>query len=259
MDAPLFRSRALDARRRAGSDEPLDLRTAAWTGLAVAAVALVIAVCAFVMVVEIPRRVTVRGYLTPEHGVIQVRAPNAATIVEQFVAQGDEVEMGQAILRLDSRQEAVVRAPRSGRILRLPHRAGGSLHAGQVVATLGPAGSPLRAVLLIPPAAAGMVTVGQAIVLRFDAFPYQRFGTRQGQVMRVGGSVVMPGESEHPFALTDPVFEALASLDADHLEAYGRRWPLSNDQAFEADVVLERATVLERMLDPLRSMAGSGR
>jgi len=179
--------------------------------------------------------------------------------------RGRIAELDGALARLALEQRAatlaeavVLRAPVGGHVLRLAVREGATLQAGQVVATLAPAGSPLRVVLHVPTRDAGLIAPGQDAVLRLDAFPYQRFGVRKARLLRIDGSVLLPGEAESPVAVGEPVFRVLASLDGETVEAYGRRWALRSDLTLEADIVLERTTLAERLLDPLRAMTRRG-
>jgi membrane fusion protein len=172
------------------------------------------------------------------------------------VAELDAALARQSLEALDAEQrhDSVVRAPTAGRVLRIAARPGAMLSIGQTALVLAPTDAPLRAVLLVPTRDAGMLSAGQPVVMRLDAFPYQRYGTQRATVLAVGASVLLPGEAELPLAFDEPVFEVRAALADEAIEAHGRHWPLRTDLTFEADIVLERATLIERLLDPLRAV-----
>jgi len=59
---------------------------------------------------------------------------------------------------------------------------------------LAPDGVPLEAELLIPSAAVGFVRAGQRVALRYEAFPYQKFGLQGGRVRQISQSALSQAE-----------------------------------------------------------------
>jgi multidrug resistance efflux pump len=95
-----------------------------------------------------------------------------------------------AIARLEHEIERrVVRSPADGVIGAVaPARVGSYLAEGDPVATLVPDGE-LRAVARFPASAAGRLRPGQAVVLRFPAYPWTAYGSRRGVVVRVASEL----------------------------------------------------------------------
>ena len=60
--------------------------------------------------------------------------------------------------------------------------------------TLVPAGALLEARLYGPSRAIGFVRPGQRVLLRYDAYPHQKFGHYAGTVTAVSRATVSPGE-----------------------------------------------------------------
>ena len=58
--------------------------------------------------------------------------------------------------------------------------------------------------------------------------------------------------------LPGPAYRAIVELERPDIEAYGRRVPLQPDMLLRADIILERRTLVEWILDPLRSARVSG-
>jgi len=177
-------------------------------------------------------------------------------------AQAQLAELDAALERLaletleaDQRKDALVLAPIASRVLRIAATVGAAMHTGETLLVLAPVEAALQAILMVPTRDAGMLVRGQPVVLRLDAFPHQRFGVRRATVLKVGAGVILPGEREAPVVLAEPAFEVVARLDSSEIAAYGRRWPLRTDLTFEADVQLDRSTLIDRLLDPLRAFA----
>jgi membrane fusion protein len=101
-----------------------------------------------------------------------------------------------------------VRAPIEGRIAALPAIVGGAVEAGSLVATIVPEGGVLNARLFVATRAIGKVHAGQAVTIRYDAFPYQKYGTFKGRVADVSNSVLMPEDVARlsPVRLTEPAY-----------------------------------------------------
>ena len=60
--------------------------------------------------------------------------------------------------------------------------------------TLVPAGARLEARLFGPSRSIGFVRPGQRVLLRYEAYPYQKFGSYEGVVKSVSRTTVGPGE-----------------------------------------------------------------
>ena len=121
---------------------------------------------------------------------------------------------------------------------------------------IGQTQSAVEAVLLVPSRAAGFIRRGQVVKLRYEAFPYQRFGTFAAEVINVDAALQMPGEVDVPLLVQEPVLRVRARLRNQFIAAYGQRLPLRPGLAFDADVLLERRSLLQWLFDPLRAQLG---
>ena len=148
--------------------------------------------------------------------------------------------------------EYVVTAPIAGRVDALPVRVGQSVAPGASVAVIVPADAELIAELYVPSRAAGFVEAGQAVRIRYEAFPYQRFGSQVATVSEVSRTVLAPGETDIPGVQPqEPVFRVRGRLAAQQVDAYGAALPLRAGMLLAADIVVDRRTLLEWLLDPL--------
>ncbi|MCH2055738.1 MAG: HlyD family secretion protein [Thalassotalea sp.] len=119
-----------------------------------------------------------------------------------------------------------------------------------------PEGSELVAELLLPTRSAGFITKGQTSRLRFDAFPYQRFGFIESEITRIDRALIAPNEVQLPIALQEPVYRLRAKLTKQQMQAYGQEFELKSGMLFEADIMLEQRTLIEWLLDPIYSLKG---
>ena len=119
-----------------------------------------------------------------------------------------------------------------------------------------PEGSELIAELLLPTRSAGFIQVGNSTRLRFDAFPYQRFGFINSEITRIDQTLISPNEVQLPIALQEPVYRLRAKLTQQQMNAFGKSFTLKSGMLFEADIMLEQRTLIEWLLEPIYSLRG---
>jgi len=119
-----------------------------------------------------------------------------------------------------------------------------------------PEDSELVAELLLPTRSAGFIQVGNNTRLRFDAFPYQRFGFISSEIIRIDQTLITPNEIQFPIALQEPVYRLRAKLNQQQMKAFGKAFDLKSGMLFEADIMLEQRTLIEWLLEPIYSLRG---
>lgn len=154
------------------------------------------------------------------------------------------------------RRSYVVTAPEDGVATALLADRGHTAMPGQPLVSILPANTLLEAHLLVPSSAVGFLAPGQTVLVRHEAFPYQRFGTYQGQVAEISRTLLLPGETTLPVQLQEPAYRVTVRLDTQTVKAYGQDYPLKAGMLLDADVWLERRKLYEWLLDPLYSVVG---
>ncbi len=154
--------------------------------------------------------------------------------------------------------EAVVTAPADGTIAAVLAEPGQLVAAGAPLLTLLPEGSPLQAHLFAPSRAVGFVRAGQEVLLRYPAFPFQKFGSHRARVLSVSRAAVAPAELgfSPPDGSREPLYRIKVALASQAVTAYGRAEPLQAGMRVEADVLLDRRRLIEWIFEPLFSLAG---
>ena len=147
-----------------------------------------------------------------------------------------------------------IKAPIAGRITAVQAMAGRSTDTRLPLLTIVPQGAAMQATLYAPSRAIGMARVGQSVRLMYDAFPYQRFGTFNGHIVRISHSILAPDEVDAPVKLQEPVYEVQVALDQQRINAFGDALPLEPGMTLTADVILDRRSFLEWILEPLRAV-----
>lgn len=119
-----------------------------------------------------------------------------------------------------------------------------------------PSDSELEASLLIPTRARGFVQPMQEVRLLFDAFPHQRFGVHKGWISNLSQTILVRGEISGPLQVQEPVYLASIKLSQQTMRAYGKEMPLQAGMLLKADIILEKRSILNWLLEPLYSLRG---
>jgi membrane fusion protein len=180
-----------------------------------------------------------------------LRRSNNASALERQVS-----ELDQQLTEADTRRSIVLTAPADGIVTTLLTDPGQVAAPTTPLLSILPAGAALEAQLLVPTRAAGFIRDGQAVALRYQAFPYQRFGHHEGQVVQVGRSVIQPNEVSMPIVAQEPVYRVTVRLPAQQVQAYGQAMPLRAGMLLDADVAIDRRSIVAWLFEPLLSVTG---
>jgi len=170
----------------------------------------------------------------------------------------------QELAEVEARREIVVPAPRSGTVTAIQAETGGGVTPAVPLLSIVPSGGRLEAHLYTPSRAIGFVRQGQRVLLRYQAYPYQKFGHYGGVVTSVARSALNPAELPAQLAglaaggerSSEPVYRVTVRLDSQHVTAYGKPVPLQPGMQLEADLLVERRRLIDWVLDPLYSFTG---
>lgn len=198
----------------------------------------------------------------------------------------DQAQLQRAIASLQqemaenrNRKTAFITATQTGVITALSAQVGQIINGGQVLATLIPSDtkksegeqrSQLEAHLYAPSRTTGFVAIGQKVLIRYAAFPYQKFGLQQGTVIDVSRTPFAPNELPPNLATTilsnaqqniqgfnshEALYRIKVKLDQQNINAYGTAQALKSGMTLEADVLQDRRRIWEWILEPVLAVA----
>lgn len=174
----------------------------------------------------------------------------------------DLAALAQAGAESEARQRIVVRAPQDGIVSGVLAVPGQTVTPAAALASLLPADAKLQAHLFAPSSAVGFVRANQTVQLRYQAFPYQKFGHQAGAVAQVSRAPLQGAELAGlplPAALSasgEPLYRIIVTLDRQSVAAYGQAQTLSPGMQIEADVLLDRRRLIEWLFEPVLGIAG---
>lgn len=157
----------------------------------------------------------------------------------------------QSLAQEDAKRETVIQAPITGIVTNIAIASGQSVTADSAFAVILPAGSKLQAEMLVPTRAIGFVTKGKDVVMRYEAFPYERFGQYHGVIADVSQTVWSPGDKIGPLAVREAAYRITVKLDKQTVAAMGQEIPLRSGMLVNADILLDKRSLLEWVFEPL--------
>ena len=176
------------------------------------------------------------------------------TQVDQVSRQLSELQ--ESLASAEAQRGTVIRAPISGIVTNIVVSSGQSAAANTPLATVVPEGSALHAELLVPSRAIGFIAKGQPVVLRYEAFPHERFGQYRGSVAEISRNVWSPGEKLGPLTVKEPVYRVQVQLERQTVAALGKEVALRPGMLVNADILLEKRTILEWLFEPVLQLRG---
>jgi membrane fusion protein len=176
-----------------------------------------------------------------------------ATAEKIRLLQADLSSVEQRVAEVNGRRAYVVRAPTSGRVSTLQATVGQIADPKRMQLEIIPLHASLQAELFFPTRAFGFVRVGQEVRILYDAFPYQKFGTYRGSVLKISQTILTGNDASGPIGLKEPAYRVTAALERPDIDAYGQKIPLQPDMLLKADVILDKRPLMSWLLDPLLS------
>ncbi|TMO54335.1 HlyD family secretion protein [Pseudoalteromonas phenolica] len=165
--------------------------------------------------------------------------------------------VNQQIKQAQGQQSYNIVSQRDGRVSNLLIKPGMVANSQTPILTVLPLESELEAILFVPTRAYGFVQPEQLTRIRYQAFPYQRFGIYEGHIKTVSKSILLPNEASVPVSLREPVYKVVVSLNAQVANAYGTSVPLQAGMLLEADIMVDSRTLFEWLFEPIYSIKGA--
>jgi membrane fusion protein len=172
----------------------------------------------------------------------------------------ERAELAQLGAESESRRSLVVRAPQDGVVSGVIAQPGQTVIPGVALASLVPQDAKLQAHLYAPSSAVGFLRAEQSVLLRYDAFPYQKYGAQAGRIEQVSlaplSATELAGLSLPPVAAREPMYRIAVTLARQDIPAGADVRPLVPGMQLEADVPIERRRLVEWLFAPVLGVAG---
>ncbi|MCK1741532.1 HlyD family type I secretion periplasmic adaptor subunit [Bradyrhizobium sp. 139] len=163
---------------------------------------------------------------------------------------GAAEELKKAELR---RQLIVLQAPADAVVLDIANRTVGSVvREAETLFVLVPRDVPLQAEVNVEGRDIGQVALGQAVRIKFEAFPFQKYGTATGEIRVISQDTFSPDpKAEGARRAPAPYYRVLVDLSDTHLRLLPERIQLIPGMAVTAEMKVGKRTVISYFLYPL--------
>lgn len=196
------------------------------------------------------RIIAQRESLRNAEGDLQRRGLEARQSRSVLLAQRAALaEQRALLLRAD---QIVLTAPVDGVVGDVSMQEGQRARPDASLVTVIPGNSRLEVWLYAPSRAVGLSRPGQTVRLRFDSFPYEKYGVGAGVVTEVSRVPTEPGNIGVDLGFQEPVFRIRVRIDQFAPRAPTNIDALRPGMTVSANLVLERRSLWQVLFGPLR-------
>ena len=186
---------------------------------------------------------------------LSLKHQNQLAAIERSIA-GTSQELAES----EAKRSLLVTAPEGGTVTAGVAEVGQTVEPGKPLISVVPVGARMQAHLYAPSRAMGFVKPGDAVLLRYQAYPYQKFGHARGRVLQVARTALpsqeLAGVAGSQPGGGEPVYRITVELAQQSIYAYGKPQPLQAGMLLEADVLQDTRRLYEWVLEPLYSLTG---
>lgn len=184
-----------------------------------------------------------------------------AEIPSQLQSSHAEYGLGIATLeqeRLEykSRNQLIVTASVAGVVSAHNFKVGQSVQAGQILSHVVPGDGLLEAEFLAPSSAVGFVRAKDRVKLRYQSYPYQKFGHQNAIVDRISDSALSSSEFMVPRNSSVDgarLYRITVSLESQIISSREGSYDLKPGMVVDAEIIGERRRLIEWITGPFNS------
>lgn len=198
--------------------------------------------------------------LMREKTSIQQQLSAAKTELQDAKLKGDNqnASITQSITDNETQRELLVLAPIDGVASAIQADVGQVVNANTVLLSIVPRDAQLEANVYLSSRAIGFIKEGNRVLLRYQAFPYQKFGQHEGEVISISKVALTNNELIEAGILkaTEPMYRVKIKPSSQTIMAYGQQEALQPSMQLEADVLMDTRRLYEWLFEPLFSITG---
>ena len=206
-------------------------------------------------------QITVRRELDAQQhtlGSLSLNQQNQLAQIDRTLAS-----TSQELTESEAKRRLVITASESGIATTVTAEVGQTVDNNKPLVSIVPQGSILQAQLYVPSKAIGFIKPGDSVLLRYQAYPYQKFGHAKGIVISVS-KTALPGNEITNMSIpingttqnSEPLYRITVKLNQQTVQAYGKAQSLQAGMLLDADILQEKRHLYEWVLEPLYSLTG---
>ncbi|MDP1602224.1 MAG: HlyD family efflux transporter periplasmic adaptor subunit [Legionella sp.] len=160
------------------------------------------------------------------------------------------------IIKYKQESAYLIRSPVNGIVSSVSYKEGQYTNLSKPLIKILPDNANLIAELFVPVNHSGFLNKDNKIIIRYDAYPYERFGTYKAAIKTISESILTDEEEEKPVTIGQPYYKVTAQLDSQFVTLYGAPKKVQHGMTITAVIVGSRRKIWQWILDPLYSFYG---
>ncbi len=149
---------------------------------------------------------------------------------------------------LDQDNFIVIKAPISGEVTQVSFKqTGEKIQSVKPIAMISPKDAGKILSIIIPDRDRGLLKIGQTAKLKFQAFPYHRFGFIQGKIKALSTNAVPSRDGQ-------PYYKGKIDLERDYFMSNDVKIPLRYGMMAIAEISVQKRRFIDLALDPFRKI-----
>ena len=178
------------------------------------------------------------------------------------------LDIDEKLANSKARRSIEIRAPGAGLVTSIVGHPGQVVSTGSPMLTIVPQPATMHAELLAPSSAVGFIHQGNRVLLRYSAYPYQKFGEHWGTVVATSDAALTPEEVQNllsgaqptkqgstpgasPAQQPGPFYRVIVKPDSELVRVYGEERKLPAGMEVQAYALLDRRLLYQWIFEPL--------
>ena len=154
-------------------------------------------------------------------------------------------------------QSYIIHAPIDGVLASVMYKEGQYTKTPKLLAQIIPVDAELVAELFVPARNAGFLKKNNEIFIRYDAYPYEHFGSYPAEITAISQSIMTDDEEDKPLQIREPYYKVTAKLTRQYVSVYGQNKKIRHGMTLSAVIAGSKRKVWQWILDPLYSYYGT--
>lgn len=176
----------------------------------------------------------------------------ASAAIEASQLRSGLSSLRQNLAEMDVQSRNIYKSPVSGVVAYSNARVGQAISSTTPLFTISPRSSILEAVVLVPARSIGLIRKGQLVKLMIDSYPYQHYGTLDARVFEISGTALTPNQMTIPVEMKESFYRVVVrSKNRSRGLFFGSSLPIQSGMTVKADIVVDRRTLLDWMIEPI--------
>jgi membrane fusion protein len=148
----------------------------------------------------------------------------------------------------------VVRSPAAGTVSSVLVTPSNIVSGNTNVMSILPENSRWIAELYVSTKAIGNISKSSAVYLKYDAFPYMKFGVYRGEVKNISGTILTRESLPPEIPATEPMYRILVNLEQQQIKLFDKFYSLQSGMTVTAELEAESRKLVDWFLGPLYDM-----